>query len=218
MSIKLMSDVFNVQGITHAQKLLLLALADAANDDGVCWPSIHRLASKAMVEERSVTRMLAELELRGFVVRELRSGRSTMYTVIPPTAEPPHPRPPGHPTPDSKVAPPPTGGSPRTNKESKEKPKGTVKRPDGVDEQVWQDFLVHRNRMKAPVTYTAMQGFIREAANAGVTLEDALRISVERGWRGFRADWAQEKPKIDEKTEHYLRLTGRANKGEVIDV
>ena len=217
MSIKLMSDVFNVQGITHAQKLLLLALADAANDDGVCWPSIHRLASKAMVEERSVTRMLAELELRGFVVRELRSGRSTMYTVIPPTAELPHPRPPGHHTPDSKVAQPPTGGSPRIIKEPQEKLKGTVKRPDGVDEQIWQDFLVHRNRIKAPVTYTAMQGFIREAAKAGVTLEDALRISVERGWRGFRADWAHES-KVDAKTEHYLRLTGRTNKNEVIDV
>jgi len=194
MSIKLMSEVFNVQGISHAQKLLLLALADAANDEGVCWPSIHRLASKAMVEERSVTRMLAELELRGFVVRELRSGRSTMYTVIPPT-----------------------GGSPRIIKEPQEKPKGTVKRPDGVDEQIWQDFLVHRNRIKAPVTYTAMQGFIREAAKAGVTLEDALRISVERGWRGFRADWAHES-KVDAKTEHYLRLTGRTNKNEVIDV
>ena len=194
MSIKLMTDVFNVQGITHAQKLLLLALADAANDDGVCWPSIHRLASKAMVEERSVTRMLAELEIRGFVARELRSGRSTMYTVIPPT-----------------------GGSPRTNKEPQVKLKGTVKRPDGVDEQIWQDFLVHRNRIKAPVTYTAMQGLIREAGKAGITLEDALRITVERGWRGFRADWAHEN-KTTAKTDHYLRLTGRSNKVEVIDV
>ena len=36
-----------------AELLVLLALADHARDDGVCWPSIRTIAAKARVEERS---------------------------------------------------------------------------------------------------------------------------------------------------------------------
>lgn len=30
---------------------------------------------------------------------------------------------------------------------------------------------------------------MREAEKAGLTLEGALRICCERGWRGFKAEW-----------------------------
>lgn len=37
-----------------------MALADEADDDGVCWPSIRRIAKKSGVSERTVRRMISE--------------------------------------------------------------------------------------------------------------------------------------------------------------
>ena len=60
--------------------------------------------------------------------------------------------------------------------------------PD-VDPQIVADFKALRTKHKAPITRTAMQGIVREAEKAGLTLEGALRICCERGWRGFKAEW-----------------------------
>ena len=60
--------------------------------------------------------------------------------------------------------------------------------PD-VDSQIVADFKALRTKHKAPITRTAMQGIVREAEKAGLTLEGALRICCERGWRGFKAEW-----------------------------
>lgn len=64
--------------------------------------------------------------------------------------------------------------------------------PEGVSEQVWQDFLVLRKQHKAPVTATALAGIAREAAKAGWPMEKALSECVARGWRGFKAEWVAE--------------------------
>ena len=38
MSIKIMSKVWSLEYLDIKEKMVLLALADAANDDGICWP------------------------------------------------------------------------------------------------------------------------------------------------------------------------------------
>ena len=58
-----------------------------------------------------------------------------------------------------------------------------------VDSQIVADFKALRTKHKAPITRTAIQGIVREAEKAGLTLEGALRICCERGWRGFKAEW-----------------------------
>jgi hypothetical protein len=58
-----------------------------------------------------------------------------------------------------------------------------------VDPDVVKDFQSLRQRKKAPLTLTALEGIIREAGKAGLTLESALRLCCERGWTGFNADW-----------------------------
>jgi uncharacterized protein YdaU (DUF1376 family) len=68
-----------------------------------------------------------------------------------------------------------------------------VSPPEGVSMQVWADFLKYRKALKAPITDTAIAGFIREAAKAGVTLEQAFVITIENNWRGFKADWLKDK-------------------------
>lgn len=66
--------------------------------------------------------------------------------------------------------------------------------PSGVSDQVWQDFLRCRRALRAPVTSTALKGIQREAVKAGISMEAALQICVERGWRGFKAEWLLPKP------------------------
>jgi hypothetical protein len=61
--------------------------------------------------------------------------------------------------------------------------------PDGVDEKVWNDFNVMRKAKNSPMTDTALAGIRREAAKANITLQSALEIACERGWRGFKAEW-----------------------------
>lgn len=43
-------------------KFVLLSLADAADDEGLCWPSIPTLAQKSGINERSVQRIIAQLK------------------------------------------------------------------------------------------------------------------------------------------------------------
>lgn len=59
----------------------------------------------------------------------------------------------------------------------------------GIDGDLAMDFVKHRKALKAPITKTAMNGFQREANKAGIPIRQAVQIAVERGWRGFRADW-----------------------------
>lgn len=46
MSIKAMNWVWSLEDLTPAQTLVLLSLADQANDEGYCWPSRDVIASR----------------------------------------------------------------------------------------------------------------------------------------------------------------------------
>jgi uncharacterized protein YdaU (DUF1376 family) len=62
---------------------------------------------------------------------------------------------------------------------------------EGVSDQVVKDFTAMRKAKGAPITQTAMKGIRREADLAGLTLENALTITLERGWRSFKAEWVK---------------------------
>lgn len=53
-------------------KFVLMALADAADDDGYCWPSVPTLARKTCMDERSVQRLLKKLKDNGLVQVQAR--------------------------------------------------------------------------------------------------------------------------------------------------
>lgn len=86
----------------------------------------------------------------------------------------------------------PTPSSSSSSSSSKEKDA-----PDGelfpeVPEAVIRDFRKLRNKLRAPITETAANGIRREAEKAGITVEAALRMCCERGWRGFKAEWVTQ--------------------------
>lgn len=89
MSIKLMTAVWEHAPIRQGSLIVLLALADFANDSGRCWPSIPTLAKKARIGERHTRRILQELEEWGMIVKEKMPGRyeSNIYRVLDPRGD-----------------------------------------------------------------------------------------------------------------------------------
>ena len=69
MSIRLMSQIWENRDrqLTGSKMVILLCLADHANDDGECWPSIARLAERARIDPSNVTRHINELEGAGYL-------------------------------------------------------------------------------------------------------------------------------------------------------
>jgi Helix-turn-helix domain len=68
MSIRLMSQVWEDTRIeSQAELIVLLALADHARDDGLCWPSMRSIAVKARIEERSAQRIVRRLIEKGMI-------------------------------------------------------------------------------------------------------------------------------------------------------
>ena len=76
-----------------------------------------------------------------------------------------------------------------TNKKNTKKSVLDLLADFGITGQLADDFITHRKACKAPITETALKGFQREADKAGITLAEAITISIERNWRGFKSEW-----------------------------
>jgi Helix-turn-helix domain len=61
------------------EKLVLLRLADMANAKGECWPAIDTLQTYTGAGERTVRACIGTLAERGFLHRETRTNRSSLY-------------------------------------------------------------------------------------------------------------------------------------------
>lgn len=76
-----------------------------------------------------------------------------------------------------------------TNKKNTKKRESDLLAEFGIVGQLADDFAIHRKACKAPITETALKGFQREADKAGIPLAEAITISIERNWRGFKSEW-----------------------------
>lgn len=74
-----MSLVWERAPYSGGSLLVLLALADWANDDGLCWPSIQRLADKTRIDRRSAQRIIRQLEKDGFIKIDEGGGRAKQH-------------------------------------------------------------------------------------------------------------------------------------------
>jgi hypothetical protein len=75
MSIKLMSRVWDDTRFKGTELLVLLCLADHANDEGLCWPSYTTLAKRARCSRRHVIRCALTLEAEGYLwIERVRVG------------------------------------------------------------------------------------------------------------------------------------------------
>lgn len=67
MSIKAMNWAWE-QKLPPSSKLILMSLADAADDTGECWPRVRIIAEKCCTSERTVQRVLKEFEQSGVLM------------------------------------------------------------------------------------------------------------------------------------------------------
>jgi uncharacterized protein YdaU (DUF1376 family) len=80
--------------------------------------------------------------------------------------------------------------------------------PDGVSIEVWDSFIAIRKAKRAPMTSVALEGIRREAAKAGIGLQEALAVCCTRGWQSFKADWHQQQQTESQRArEHMAELT-----------
>lgn len=81
MSVRIMANVWEHPGINATQKIVLLALADWANDEGMCWPSIQRIADKCCLTTRAVQKALRAMEEMGLLRHEDGVHKSRTYWI-----------------------------------------------------------------------------------------------------------------------------------------
>ena len=69
--------------VTPPQKLVILALAERADDSGTCWPSLTHLTEMTGLVRSTVALALVGLEETQLIARDRgRAGRSTRYRLL----------------------------------------------------------------------------------------------------------------------------------------
>jgi uncharacterized protein YdaU (DUF1376 family) len=104
----------------------------------------------------------------------------------------------------------------------------TIKRvtPEGVLQNVWDDFLQLRKEKRSAVTDTVIRGIEKEARKAGLSLNDALEHCCVAGWQSFNAEWyakakaksATEAPWVQQNREWFDEATGRKPEKDFVDM
>lgn len=67
MSFTLMAQTMKLNVGSLAKKMVLIKLADQANDDGLCWPSYQTIAEACQISRRTVIRHIKSLEEDGYL-------------------------------------------------------------------------------------------------------------------------------------------------------
>jgi hypothetical protein len=206
-------------------KFVLVAMANCAGPDMLCWPSAAYLCDATAQDRKTVTENLKRLREMGFIEpTEARKGATNqviVYRLKTPEigaveqAQKRNTSENGtHPKTDGKtpVFPheqarkrtetgPKTGdGTIRNHKE----PSGNRTREqvavsklvaDGLTEQTATEFLSHRKQKRAALTPRAWDGIKAEAVKAGWPLEAAILKTLARGWQSFDAEFVAKEPK-----------------------
>ena len=84
MSVKVMALVWDAQGLTSSEKLVLLAYADHASHDGTgIWPAVETIAFKTSLHRRTVQRTTRILEEKGYMLQDGNHDSGTNMWKIP---------------------------------------------------------------------------------------------------------------------------------------
>ena len=91
MSMRLMVEVFHTEVGDPMHKLVLLKLADNANDNGECYPSYHHIAKECEISKRTAMRAVDSLCEKGLLIKQSRyliGGKeqtSNFYVIVLPS-------------------------------------------------------------------------------------------------------------------------------------
>ena len=71
----------------------------------------------------------------------------------------------------------------------------------GCDKDLVAEHMAHRKAKKASNSKIAFDGLIREQQKSGLDLNAVMRVCIERGWRGFEADWLKSQNAYQQKQD-----------------
>lgn len=254
---------------SSSERLVLLALAKHADEDGGSFPSADTLAEETCLNRKTVFSVIASLCESGFIVRSCRSGqgRRNQYELlldstdfgtsqkrnVPKTVRPSSQKrdiestengtsnvpktvheyrreerrekrseersfiahacanaPASHdeaPFPDfedvpsealfdleqATTVPEPVKPKPKRARSSKaECSRDAYTGLETVTNEEWSDWTKHRTRRRAVISQGVIDALATEAKKAGMTLGEAMREQVGRGWTGFKAAWIEK--------------------------
>ncbi len=177
MSIRVMSQVWSSDLTDIYESSVLLVLADHADDDGRCYPSVARVAKLARCSVRKAQEVIRALTERGYLRVETNKGPrgcNTYFLSLPTAQDAPrqgvHPRT-SELTPPHATTPTPAQHAPEPS-ENLQKPPTRMDAREVVDsefEKVWYAYPSDRQRAKA----TCREQFAK-AIQKSISPEDML--------------------------------------------
>lgn len=201
MSMTLMVKAMSMKIGNPLRKLVLIKLADNANDKGECWPSYGHIADQCEIGKSTVRKHIKDLENMGMLKIENRKGpkgntSNLYYLTLHPIAPDSTPYATSKHTP---VAPDSTRTSQlETVNESITETKGAIDYSGFcfTDEQLSEAKRIRKQNKGGPLTQRVVNGLAKEfklAAKAGMTPDDILTEWEMRSWKSFKAEWCKPK-------------------------
>lgn len=202
MSIKMMFSAMQVKAGSPTTKMVLLKLADNANDKGECWPSYDNIAEVCEISRRSAINHIDKLIKQGLVRKEERKGpkgNSSNVYYLTLGGEKSAPLPSENNSPDGeKSAPPPSEKSALTPSE-KSAPKSvsiepvitesvieTIEREKIVSLESLNAFVSYRKKIKKPMTTHAVELLVAKLGGLrvdGHSPQELINDAIMNGWQ-----------------------------------
>lgn len=206
MSTLYMSAVWALDCEFSGRKLILLALADNANDEGICWPSIPTIARRCSCSDRTVQINLQEMEDDGWIRVRKRVGNSTVYELTIPM--------PGaggegsSPVKQLHQSPPPIGepkpsSQPPKPKDKTEKQEAPFTIPECLDTPVfraqWESWMRYRRKLKKHPNFGILfAGHLRRLSQFPPAIAASLlKRSEDEGYTGVVFDSDKARHAVD---------------------
>lgn len=222
MSIKVMTVVWERSRHAGTDLLMLLALADFSDDNGNSYPAVSTLASKCRMGVRNANYILKVLQASGELqVRANEGPKGTnryrivldalggLQSLAPLQAVAPLQA--SSSTPAMQFPKPlqPIADEPSLNRQEPSKKKRARKETLALDlsgllpevtPQVLTDWQQVRKAKRAgPITETVVKALRREAAKAGLSLQEAVETCCARGWQALNAEWLKPQKSFRER-------------------
>jgi len=207
------------------EKLVLLSLADRANEKHECYPSIERLALDTGCNRKTVMDAIKRLEDQGLVTAEKSWGRGTRYQLVgvvdrhgnqyqkrdQSQDRDQYQKRDGTSTKNGTGPVPKTGHEPINNLPLTKKHNARGKKQKSLDwspipekarGEALDDWLEHRSRLKAPITtqtaITRLANELKQCEQMGIPADEAIGEAIDAGWRGIKAAWVENRRSTNE--------------------
>ncbi len=218
---------------TAAQRLVLLCLAKYSDASGVSFPSAETISKDTLLNRKTVFKTLAELKTLGLLtVSKRATNHSNSYlldfsstkngttkngTTEIGTSQKRYVRS----TKNGTSVVPNLGQEEYQEKSSKrediahsasqsasvcKKKTISVQKPDGVEQEDWDEYLRLRKTKRAPLTKRALALLQSEGEKAEMTLQEVIVKCLEKSWVGFEAKWIEKEKTAEEESRDYWKI------------